>query len=254
MNIKKIIKMYEKQNKSTYEIAEHFETYPNKIRRILKKHGCELRDKNAAQKAALATGRAPHPTKGKERTLEERVKISQSVTDYWEEMSEKERVRRSKDAKKRWKEMSEEQRETMRRRSTVAIQKAAKEGSKLERVIVERLRNEGYSVESHKTNLIPTEKLEIDLYLKDLGVIIEVDGPSHFLPIWGQEKLEKQVSADLKKNGVLLTRGFVVIRVKVLDNETVSRREELISNILDMLKKIEKKKPVKSKRFIEVEL
>ena len=40
---KKIIKMYEKDNKSTYEIAEALDTYPNKIRRTLQKHGIEMR-------------------------------------------------------------------------------------------------------------------------------------------------------------------------------------------------------------------
>ena len=34
---KQIIRMYNDENKSTYEIAESLGTYPNKIRRILKK-------------------------------------------------------------------------------------------------------------------------------------------------------------------------------------------------------------------------
>ena len=38
---KKVIKMYTKQHRSTYEIAESLETYPNKINRTLKKHGSE---------------------------------------------------------------------------------------------------------------------------------------------------------------------------------------------------------------------
>ena len=36
---KRIIKMYNENNKSTYEIAESLGTYPNKIRRTLQKHG-----------------------------------------------------------------------------------------------------------------------------------------------------------------------------------------------------------------------
>ena len=43
MNEQKIIKLYSKNGKSTYEIAEEVGTYPNKIRRILKKHGVELK-------------------------------------------------------------------------------------------------------------------------------------------------------------------------------------------------------------------
>ena len=50
---KRVIKLYNEDNLSTYEIAKQLETYPNKIRRILVKHGCELKDKSSAQKAAL---------------------------------------------------------------------------------------------------------------------------------------------------------------------------------------------------------
>ena len=45
-----IIKLYCKDNKSTYEIAKALNTYPNKIRRTLKKHGIELKSKSDAQK------------------------------------------------------------------------------------------------------------------------------------------------------------------------------------------------------------
>ena len=47
MNENKIIDMYRNENKSTYEIAKEFDTYPNKIRRILIKNGCEMKDKSA---------------------------------------------------------------------------------------------------------------------------------------------------------------------------------------------------------------
>ena len=73
---KQIIEMYNDNNLSTYEIAKQLDTYPNKIRRTLKKHGFELKDRSAAQKAALESGRSKHPTEGKERTIEEKVKIS----------------------------------------------------------------------------------------------------------------------------------------------------------------------------------
>ena len=65
---KQVIELYNEKNKSTYEIAKQLETYPNKIRRTLIKHGYELKDKSAAQKAALNSGRSLHPTAGKKRT------------------------------------------------------------------------------------------------------------------------------------------------------------------------------------------
>ena len=101
--------------------------------------------------------------------------------------------------------------------------------------------------------LIPAEKLEIDLYIPRLKTIIEVDGPSHFLPIWGEEKLQKQVNADLRKSGVLLSKGYVVIRVKSLGQESLAKKESLIEQVLTHLSEIDDEFPPRSKRFIEVE-
>ena len=249
---KKVIKLYNKENRSTYEIAEMLETYPNKIRRTLKKHGYELKSKSSAQSNALKSGRRPHPTAGKQRTLSERVKISSSLSSYWDEMNEKEKSRRSKQAKDRWAEMSSDQKETMQRKRVDAIRKSAKEGSKLEKFFQEKLSQAGFSVRVHEV-IIPAENLEIDLYIPDLKTIIEVDGPSHFLPIWGEDKLQKQINADLRKSGALLSKGYAVVRVKSLGQESLSKREELANEVIGLLNQISNKFPPKSKRFIEVE-
>ena len=63
MNETDIVRLYESEGCSTYEIAERYETYPNKIRRILVKHGVKMKSKSQAQKSALANGRAKHTTK-----------------------------------------------------------------------------------------------------------------------------------------------------------------------------------------------
>ena len=73
---KKVIKLYNEDNHSTYEIAKRMKTYPNKIRRTLIKHGYELKNKSEAQKVALEKGRSSHPTMGKTRSREEKIKIS----------------------------------------------------------------------------------------------------------------------------------------------------------------------------------
>ena len=51
-NEKQILDLYEKRQWSTYQIAEKMNTYPNKIRRILQKHGIVLRRATDAQKNA----------------------------------------------------------------------------------------------------------------------------------------------------------------------------------------------------------
>lgn len=249
---KQVIKMYNEMNQSTYEIAKQLDTYPNKIRRTLKKHGYDLKDRSEAQKVALASGRSTHPTEGKKRSIEERVAISSSLVDYWESMSEKERKKRVRTAKSNWNKMSAKQKELMRQRGIAAIRAAASEGSKLEKIFQARIEKAGYHVEPHKV-IIRAENLEIDLYIPRLKTIIEVDGPSHFLPIWGEEKLQKQVNADLRKSGALLSKGFAVIRVKSLGQESLAKREQLIEQVLTHIYEIDDKFPPRSKRFIEVE-
>jgi|SRR6056300_250280 very-short-patch-repair endonuclease len=248
----KVISLYSEQNKSTYEIAKQLNTYPNKIRRTLIKHGIELKDKSAAQKAALESGRSSHPTAGKKRTNEQKIAISKGLVNYWEDMSDKEKARRVKQAKNNWKNMTAKQKESMRSKGIAAIRNAAKEGSKMEKWVKERLEEAGFPVRMHVL-IIPAENLEIDLYIPSLKTIIEVDGPSHFLPIWGEEKLQKQVNADLRKSGALLSKGYAVIRLKSLGQESLAKREEMLSSVVDEVTKISNKFPPKSKRFIEVE-
>ena len=247
--------MYNKKNMSTYEIAKVLDTYPNKIRRTLIKNGYELKDKSQAQKVALAEGRSSHPTKGKKRTKQEKVKISSSLVGYWEDMSDKERKRRSKMAKANWKSMTAQQKEDMRSKVIAAIQLAATNGSKLEQFFKKSLNDAVFAVNMHQM-IIPSENLEIDLYIPELKTIIEVDGPSHFLPIWGEEKLQKQINADLRKSGALLSKGYIVIRIKSLGQESLAKREEMSQEVIGHLNKIKEKfprLPVRSKRFIEVE-
>ena len=140
----------------------------------------------------------------------------------------------------------------MRSKGIAAIQLAATQGSKLEQFLQKRLQSAGFSVRMHEL-IIPAENLEIDLYIKELKTIIEVDGPSHFYPIWGEEKLQKQINADLRKSGALLSKGYVVIRIKSEGQESLSKKEELINCVLKQLNDIKKKFPPRSKRFIEVE-
>lgn len=255
MNELHIVSLYEKEGKSTYEIAEAVGTYPNKIRRILKKHGVAMKTRSQAQKNALHEGRATHPTDGKIRTKKERLKISASVHNYWEKMGDKERKRRVDGARKRWNALSEAERERISKMAIQAIQLAGKEGSKLEKFLRQELSNAGYYPQFHRKDLIPNENLEIDLYLPDLKTIIEVDGPSHFLPIWGASRLQKQIKADSQKTGLILGKGYVIIRIKSMGEfVSLSKKEGLLVKLFAHLKAIDSKFPPQSKRYIEIEL
>ena len=170
-------------------------------------------------------------------------------------MSKEEYEHRCKEAQTRWYSMPEEQRAEITALAIEAVRKAGKEGSKMEKFLLEELTNLGYRVEFHKKDLIPNEKLEIDLYIPALKTIIEIDGPSHFLPIWGEEKLQKQIKADDQKTGLVLSKGFVVLRIKnILDHVTLAAKNKMITSVVAKLNDINNKFPRKSKRFIEIEL
>jgi len=254
MNEKEIVKLYTKNNKSTYELAELFDTYPNKIRRILIKNGVEIKDKSEAQKNALKKGVAKIPTKGMKRSKEEKLKISETMRQHWSNMDDKTYAKRVKMAKDRWDKMTDVSKEMMMQSAIKAIQLAGKEGSKLEKFLRKELASNGYKVEAHKKTIIQNENLEIDMYFPELNTVIEIDGPSHFLPIWGEEKLQKQIKADSHKTGLILSKGMAIIRVKTLsDSLSLSAQEELKNKLLETLSKIKQSFPKKSERYIEIE-
>ena len=253
MNEQKIIKLYVKEKKSTYEIADLFNTYPNKVRRILIKHGVQMKSKSDAQKNALKSGKSKIPTQGSKRSKEERIKISKSLKKRWDNISD-EYEKHVKCARDRWAKMSELDKKNMTSAAIQAIQRAGKEGSKLEKFLKYELSKLGFVIEIHKKNLIPNENLEIDMYFPNLKTIIEIDGPSHFLPIWGEDKLQKQIKADENKTGLILSKGFAIIRVKHLsDSLPLATQESLKDTLASILNKFESKFPRKSERYIEID-
>lgn len=255
MNEQEIIKLYRDNGKSTYEISELFNTYPNKIRRILVRNNVDMKSKSEAQKNALKNGVAKIPTQGKKRSFEERLKISASQKKAWENMDKEKYDMHVNNAKRRWATMSDEQKESMRASAIKAIQAAGKDGSKLEKFLRKELLAKGFKVEIHKKDLLPNANLEIDLYIPQLKAIIEIDGPSHFLPIWGDLKLKKQMKSDSQKTGLILSKGFVIIRVKnLMDTVCLVSQENLKNQIIDILNDIESKFPPRSKRYIEIEV
>ena len=155
----RVIRLYH-EDKSPYEIAEELGTYPNKIRRILKKMGEPLRSRSEAQKAALDTGRKDHPTEGKERSYDDKVKISRSLTEHWAGMSDNERQEKVDQAKARWEALPQSKRDEIYDAAIQAIKKAGSEGSKFEKFLYEKLLV-AHTVEFHKKNLIPNENFHV---------------------------------------------------------------------------------------------
>ena len=248
-----VIKQYQ-QNSSTYSIAKELGTYPKKIERILKKNGIALRTRSQAQANAIKTGRSKHPTKGEKRSEEEKNKISRGKELSWKNTSEEDREKFSQQAKERWEKIPADKKKEMMEKAGRALRIAAIEGSKAEKFLQRKLNEMGYDVILHKKDLIEGN-FEIDLFLPELNTIIEIDGPQHFLPVFGEKKLQEVIKFDSIKNGLLVSKGFCVVRVRYLcKNMSRAVERKLWDLVSEQVGKIQDKFPTKSKRFIELEI
>jgi hypothetical protein len=86
-----------------------------------------------------------------------------------------------------------------------------------------------------------------------MSVAIEVDGPSHFEPVWGEDVLKKNQKYDTKKNGLILGKELVLIRIKQTKDYSDTRARILLEKLLDELRTIKNKFPDRDKRYIEIE-
>jgi very-short-patch-repair endonuclease len=251
----KIIDLYVRQGLSTYQIAEILQTNSTKILRALDFLGIERRSYSAAQSKALSTGRAEHPTKGKALKETAKLKIGRARSNAWKQMNpdDYEYIRQLN--KDKWNSMTESQKQELREKALDACRAASRSGSKTEKHLLNRLVESGYEVEAQKTHLVPHSSLKVDLFLPEIKTAIEVDGPTHFLPIWGEDKLQKQQSADIIKQGILMDAGYAIIRVKQIDKSiSITKMNDLFDSVYTELRKIEKQFPERSKRLIEIEV
>jgi len=246
-----INKLYVKENKSFAIIANELFTYANKVRRDAIKFNIKIRDKSNAQKNAISNGVVDHPTKGKKRSQEVKNKIGLSVMNAWDSMSDSELKSRQEKARQQWIQMDDEKKQNMIKLANDAVRLSSKTGSKLEKYLLEGLINHNIKVDFHKEQNLLNTKLQIDLFLPEINTAIEVDGPSHFLPVWGDDALKKNVKYDNKKNGLLLGKGCTIIRVKQTRDFSPSRAKVILQKILSAIQDIKQKKLVQTK-IIEI--
>lgn len=231
-----LTKEYSQNERSTASIAAEIGTYSNYVNRALKHHGIHVRTASEAQKASLSTGSRKHPTEGTKRSETTKTKIAASVAKAWKALSDEEMKLRVERSREYWMGIDPEEKERIKTLATEGIRRAASEGSDLEKYLVKSLLGLGYKVEWHAECLIHNEKMHVDILIPQAKIAIEVDGPSHHLPIWGEENLEKAIFADQRKNGLLLGEGYTVIRLKCL-LKTVSayRKRVILKNLLECI-------------------
>jgi very-short-patch-repair endonuclease len=244
---------YLDNKKSFADIASEYGTYANKIRRDAVSFQIPIRDKSDAQKNALKSGKHQHPTKGKERSVEEKNKIGIGVLKSWDELDSKTLQERKNKSKEAWERMDEEAKKNMIRLANDAVRLTSKVGSKLEKFIFDSLLQDGYRVEFHKEQSLLNTKLQIDLFLPTMNTAIEIDGPSHFLPVWGEDALAKNISYDQKKQGLILGKGLALIRIKQTKDFSKTRSQLIYAKLKTVIDDIQQSFPQPDNRTFVIE-
>lgn len=241
-------RLHYQEKASLPKMADFLDTYPNKIRRLGTKLGFKFRDKSESQKVALETGSLEHPTKGKKRTEKEKLAISEKMGAYWENLSDEELKARADVARENWNNLTNSEKAKIQGLAVKARLEAAQNGSKLEKIILDLLLSNGHKVKFHVEHTLLNEKFHLDLLLPELKTAIEIDGPTHFEPIWGDEAFQKKLNADNRKDGLLLSAGYYVVRVRQKKNLSQKLVREISANLLEVIEKIKAKD--QQKRFV----
>jgi very-short-patch-repair endonuclease len=247
-----LIEQYEKNKKSFQDIAKISDTYSNKLRRDAIKFKINIRDKSEAQKNALTTGKTSHPTQGKSRSESTKQKIGLSVLNAWENLDDNILEQRKNKARENWNNLSDDEKANILKKANDAVRVSSKVGSKLEIYLFNKLVVDGYSVEFHKEQNLSNTKLQIDLFIPKMNVAIEVDGPSHFEPVWGDDALKRNKKYDNKKSGLIIGKGLVLIRIKQKRDFSKSRADIIYKKLKVELDKIHSKFPSSNNRIINL--
>lgn len=207
-----LTRLHRQEGLSQREIAKLLGCSPGKANRIMSALSIPLLTKSEVQTIKLKTGRLKHPTQGKTTSEDTKRKISEKISADWVENREK-RDQASQSSVEFWKNLDPTEKSRRLSKASDGIRAAAESGSKLEKYIASQLQTLGFASVKHKTGVLRNNDLEFDLYLPEISTIIEVDGPSHRQPIWGDDVLVRNVNRDEEKAGSALAGGFNFVRV-----------------------------------------
>jgi len=138
-------------------------------------------------------------------------------------LNEAQLIDRKNKSRLAWEQLGEDQKANIISLANQAVRQSSKTGSKLEKFLLEKLLQDGHVVEFHKEQILSNTKLQIDLFLPILNIAIEVDGPSHFAPVWGEDALKKNQKYDRKKTGLIIGKGLFLIRIKQTNDYSKAR-------------------------------
>lgn len=236
----KVVKLYLVEEWSLRDIAKIYNTNANKIRRILSKEGVTMRDHSAAQKLHLKNG-GPHPTKGKHRTDEEKMAISKSSKNTWSEKSDEEKEELLKAMQEGLKK-SKKGDNSIKKKAEKKMLETRLKGSQLEKYVYERLKKDGFRASYHTEYVMGNDLMEYDIFVSmDKKIAIEIDGPTHLRPLFGEERFKNQIESDQKKDRLTITKKTHMLRVFAdYTNLPLWKKDAIYNLIVDKLKELDK--------------
>lgn len=247
-----LLKHYVQEQKSTVEIAEMLNCYPEQVRRALKKFNIPVRTKAKASRNFYENG-GVNSRKGYQFTTEERERASVIAKEYWlSDDSEDAREKISESSRTLWEQKSKDERQATIARLHQACREASQHGSKAQIKIAEILNKKyGYKTLTGMTTIAGIGNLEVDIAIPREGVVIEVDGITHFEDVYSDNRYERAREHDQKKNDILTGAGFSVIRVRLIC-ERYSNGSCLI--VCEKLDKMIKEKSYKKNGVVYVDM
>lgn len=82
---------------------------------------------------------------------------------------------------------------------------------------------------------------ELDIYIPKLSFAVELNGPTHYFPIFGQDKLEAEQKNDALKREKCKKLGIELMEVDVSDFKTFKKNFKLILIVEGITNKIKEK-------------
>jgi very-short-patch-repair endonuclease len=235
----------EVEKMSTYKTAEVLGCNQSHVVRLIAKHNkanpdtpIKKRNKSEAQLNYLKkTG--THQREGTTHSDGTKDAISDKMREFYESEegeAAKDKIREFR--QQEWAEKTDAEKtailEDLKSANRAKMQSG--EGSNFENYLAEQLTEAGYAPDQRTKAWTPGNKFHVDIALPNEKIIIEVDGPTHWAPIYGEAELQKVKDKDARKDMVLHANGWDVLRVQDSSGSTTRAR---FKRVLDVLRSMQ---------------
>ncbi len=177
-------------------LAAEIGVHHNKLRRAMLKAGIPIMSPGESISSSIKSGRSK-TRKGAKITEEHKMSIAKANKG----------VKRKAQTKNNY---ILKRNQLARSEAARANRTSSKVGSKFERMVFDKLVELGYNV----TQQYKVDDYKIDLFMNDYKLAIEIDGKSHWEPIYGTDRLAVTQSKDKAKDKAMELRGFHILRVR----------------------------------------